>query len=186
VRHRPRGQLHDAAARDGLIWRGAVVLRRLRESLTVGTRFAKQLRVMLSQNHPSPGLPPDGDAGHTDPAPVLIVEDERSSRTALSRLLSQSGYDNDAVASAEDALQLIRRCGVPRFALVDLNLPGMSGLDLIEKLSRIDPSVVIVLTTAAAGEPLMERVRDFGVEYLRKPLDFNRLLGLLGGSRMNQ
>jgi DNA-binding NtrC family response regulator len=141
---------------------------------------------MLSQDYPSPGLPQDrDDGGHTNPASVLIVEDERSSRTALSRLLAQSGYDNQAVASAEDALQLIRRSGVPRVALVDLNLPGMSGLDLIEKLSRIDPAVVIVLTTAAGGEPLMERVRDFGVEYLRKPLDFNRLLGLLGGTQMN-
>ena len=142
---------------------------------------------MLSQDYPSPGLPHDGDPrDHTDPSSVLIVEDERTSRTALSRLLAQSGYDNQAVASGEDALRLIRRSGVPRVALVDLNLPGMSGLDLIEKLSRIDPSVQIVLTTAAAGEPLMDRVRDFGVEYLRKPLDFNRLLGLLGGTPMNQ
>jgi DNA-binding NtrC family response regulator len=141
---------------------------------------------MLWHDYPSHGLPHGGD-GRSDAAPVLIVEDERSSRTALSRLLAQSGYDNQAVGSAEDALQLIRRSGVPRVALVDLNLPGMSGLDLIEKLSRIDPSVVIVLTTAAAaGEPLMDRVRDFGVEYLRKPLDFNRLLGLLGGTRMSQ
>ena len=141
---------------------------------------------MLSQNYPSPGLPHDGSNGQPHPASVLIVEDEPASRTALSRLLAQSGYDNQAVASAEDALQLIRRRGVPRVALVDLNLPGMSGLDLIERLSRIDPSVVIVLTTAAAGEPLMDRVRDFGVEYLRKPLDFNRLLGLLGGTRVSQ
>jgi DNA-binding NtrC family response regulator len=139
---------------------------------------------MLSKDHPSPGLPYDG-GGHAGPALVLIVEDERSSRTALSRLLAQSGYDNQAVASGEDALRLIRRSGVPRVALVDLNLPGMSGLELIEKLSRIDPSVQIVLTTAADGDRVMERVRDFGVEYLRKPLDFNRLLGLLGGSGMN-
>jgi DNA-binding NtrC family response regulator len=142
---------------------------------------------MLSQDYLSPGRPHNGDSdGRAGRASVLIVEDERASRTALSRLLARSGYDNQAVASAEDALRLIRRSGVPRVALVDLNLPGMSGFELIERLSRIDPSVVIVLTTAAAGEPLMERVRDFGVEYLRKPLDFNRLLGLLGGTRMNQ
>src|SRR5687767_15857832 len=129
---------------------------------------------MLSQDYLSPGLPHNGDSdGRAGRASVLIVEDERASRTALSRLLARSGYDNQAVASAEDALRLIRRSGAPRVALVDLNLPGMSGFELIERLSRIDPSVVIVLTTAAAGEPLMERVRDFGVEYLRKPLDFN-------------
>jgi two-component system response regulator AtoC len=149
---------------------------------------------MYSQHYPSPGLPHNGDlgpqtsraAGGRDAvparAPVLIVEDEQSSRTALSRLLSQSGYENQAVATGEDALQLIRRGGLPRVALVDLNLPGMSGLDLVEKLSRIDPSLLIVLTTAAGGEPLLDRVRECGVEYLRKPLDFNRLLGLLGGT----
>jgi CheY-like chemotaxis protein len=142
---------------------------------------------MLSKDYPTPGGPYDGATDDEDGrSSVLIVEDERASRTALSRLLAQSGYDNRAVATAEDALQLVRRSGVPRVALVDLNLPGMSGLELIEKLSRIDPSVQIVLTTAAAGEPLMERLRDSGVEYLRKPLDFNRLLGLLGATRLNQ
>ena len=138
---------------------------------------------MLSQDYPSPGLTHETDAQPFEPAqrvPVLIVEDEQSSRRALSRLLQQCGYANRAVGSAEEALQLIRHGDVPRVAVVDLNLPGMSGLDLIDKLSRIDPSVMIVLTTAAGGQSLLDRVHASGIEYLRKPLDFNRLLGLLG------
>ena len=141
---------------------------------------------MLLQDYPSPGLMPSPPPAPPRPLPVLIVEDEPSSRTALSRLLRQSGYANRAVGSAEEALQLIRDSGVPRVALVDLNLPGMSGLDLIDRMSRIDPSVRSVLTTASGGDALLERVSEYGVQYLRKPLDFNRLLGLLGGADVSR
>jgi CheY-like chemotaxis protein len=136
--------------------------------------------MMLSHDYARPGPPPGSTSSRV---PVLIVEDEQASRTALSRLLQQSGYANQAVGSAEEALQVIRRSGVPRVALVDFNLPGMNGLDLIEKLSRIDPPVLIVLTTAAGGESLLDRVQAAGVEYLRKPLDFERLLGLLDATK---
>ena len=145
---------------------------------TPGTRFANR-QPMLSQECPSTAPPHERTPSRVS---VLIVEDERTSRTALSRLLEQSGYANQAVGSAEEALQVIRQSGAPRVALVDFNLPGMSGLELIEKLPRIDPSVLIVLTTAAGGQPLLDRVHACGVEYLRKPLDFERLLGLLGGA----
>ena len=153
---------------------------------------------MLSQDYPSPGLTEEGrtaraaavlpDASYAAQpanAPVLIVEDEHSSRAALSRLLARSGYPNRAVATAEEALQLIRSEGTPRAALVDLNLPGMSGLDLIGALSEMDPSVTIVLITAMGGERLRAALRERGVGYLRKPLDFDRLLGMLGGGMSN-
>ena len=154
---------------------------------------------MLSQDFPSPGLTEEGrttraaavlpvaspsDNGHAA-APVLIVEDEKASRAALSRLLARSGYPNRAVASGEEALRLIHDEGTPRVALVDLNLPGMSGLDLIGALSEMDPSVSIVLITAMGVEHLRAALRERGVGYLRKPLDFDRLLGMLSGGTSN-
>ena len=111
--------------------------------------------------------------------PVLIVEDERVSRRALSALLACYGYPTQAVASAEEALQILNQPGHPGIVLVDLDLPGMSGLDLIERLSHTDPSLAMVMITAARREGLAAELAHYGAAYLSKPLNFDVLLGLL-------
>ena len=112
---------------------------------------------------------------------VLIVEDERVARRALSALLSASGYAPKAAESAEEALRMLGTQPAPRVALVDLNLPGMSGLDFIRRLGQLNPTVRAVLMTAAGEETLMAALRDHdsAVHYLRKPLDFQRLLTVI-------
>jgi CheY-like chemotaxis protein len=132
---------------------------------------------------PSPHHHASGTPGGPN---VLIVEDERVSRRALTALMSASGYVTEAAGSAEEALDVMRAEGVhPDIALVDLDLPGMNGLELIGQLTRLEPSVFPVLITAANGEKLAERLAEQGVAYLRKPLDFSRLLTLLNAKAAN-
>jgi CheY-like chemotaxis protein len=119
-------------------------------------------------------------------ARVLLVEDERVARRALAALLSASGYPTDAVASAEEALSVLGRETPPRIALIDFNLPGMSGLDLIDRLERFNPDVHPVIITAQGGETLRNLLRDRGVDYLQKPLNFDRLLTLLSAHQTPQ
>lgn len=115
---------------------------------------------------------------------VLIVEDERVSRRALAALMAASGYDTEAAASAEEALNVVRDEGVhPDIALVDHDLPGMNGLEFIGQLTRMDPAIFPVLITARNGDSLARRLREQGVAYLRKPLDFSRLLLLLNATQ---
>jgi two-component system response regulator FlrC len=113
-------------------------------------------------------------------ANVLIVEDERVSRKALAALMIASGYETEAMGSAEEALRAVKSGTRPDIALVDLDLPGMNGLDFIGQLTRLDPGVFPVLITAAHGDRLSSLLEDRGVAYLRKPLDFHRLLSLIG------
>ncbi len=110
---------------------------------------------------------------------VLIVEDERVSRRALAALMSALGYKTEAAASAEEALDAVHSGTHPDIALVDLDLPGMNGLDFIGRLSEIDPAVFPVLITATHGDRLSSLLATRGVAYLRKPLDFDRLLSLI-------
>jgi two-component system, NtrC family, response regulator AtoC len=110
---------------------------------------------------------------------ILIVEDERVSRRALATLLTASGYQTAALGSAEDALRAIHEGVHPDIVLVDFDLPGMNGLDLIGRLTQLEPSVIPVLITSANGEHLAWQLHRHGVAYFRKPLDFNRLLLLL-------
>jgi two-component system, response regulator RegA len=112
---------------------------------------------------------------------VLIVEDERVSRRALAYLLSQSGYRTAAYESAEEVLEEFADSAVPQVALIDVDLPGMSGLDLVDRLEKLRPGLFAVLITAAGGERIDRFRAAHPVHYIRKPLDFGRLLRLLGG-----
>lgn len=110
---------------------------------------------------------------------VLIVEDEPVSRRALSVLVAGRGYQTDSVQSGEDGLRRVAQKGLPRIALVDLDLPGMSGIEFIQRLEALSPGVFPVLITAAAGEIVDDIRRRHPVAYLRKPLDFERLMTLI-------
>lgn len=127
----------------------------------------------------------DEQHAKTSRANVLIVEDERVSRRALAALMSASGYETAALGSAEEALNSVRQGNHPDIALVDLDLPGMNGLDFIGQLTKLDPAVFPVLITAANGDSLAHMLQQRGVTYLRKPLDFDRLLSILGGKAAN-
>jgi CheY-like chemotaxis protein len=118
-------------------------------------------------------------------ANVLIVEDECVSRKALTALMTASGYRTNASATAEEALESLGAGPKPDIALVDLDLPGMNGLDFIGRLTERDPAIFPVLITAANGEHLPQLLRQRGVAYLRKPLDFATLLSVLDTARQS-
>jgi DNA-binding NtrC family response regulator len=111
-------------------------------------------------------------------ASVAIVEDERISRKALAALLSDQGYETTAFASAEEMLDSVDR-ELPKVLLVDVDLPGMSGLQLLTLLEQRFPDVRAVLITAADGEDVKRFCREHPVAYMRKPLNLQQLLSLL-------
>lgn len=113
---------------------------------------------------------------------ILIVEDEPLSRRALWSLLSTSGFEAVAVSSAEEAVRLLDNGQVPEVALVDLNLPGMSGMEFIRRLGRSHPGVRPVLVTAASPENLHAARYPDSVEYMRKPINVRHLLSLLSNA----
>jgi CheY-like chemotaxis protein len=111
--------------------------------------------------------------------PVLIVEDERTSRRAMAFLLARCGYQPEPFETAEEALRAVRLGAHPRIALIDLDLPGMNGLELISQLIGLDPSIFPILITATDQEILSARLSDRPVTYLRKPVNFDALLALM-------
>lgn len=112
---------------------------------------------------------------------VLVVDDDESSRRALQRLLVGCGYRVRAFGSAEEALTALNNISAPSVALIDLDLPGMSGLDLIARLRERDASVYPILVTAADQETLTRRWPGRAIAYLRKPVEFSELLTILNG-----
>ena len=114
---------------------------------------------------------------------VLIVEDETISRKALTWLLAANGYRPMAFETAEEALH----AGIDgaRVALLDVDLPGMSGLELADRLERMDPRLRVVLLTAVEGDRIKEFRRDHSVGYVRKPVNFPALLTMLSSADPN-
>src|SRR5262245_12275611 len=116
-------------------------------------------------------------------ASVMIVEDERASRKALASLLMGQGYNIMAFESAEELLAEVERGAEPWVVLADVDLPGMSGLELLSHLERRYPDLYAVLITATEGERIDRFCRDHPCTYLRKPINLARLLSLLDESR---
>ncbi len=100
---------------------------------------------------------------------ILVVDDEQIERQTLTDILRLEGYHVSAAANGEAALDYIRHNPVD-LILLDLRMPGMSGLDVIKVLNRTTPDVEIIMLTAhgsmdSAIEALRSRIQD----YLLKP-----------------
>jgi CheY-like chemotaxis protein len=122
--------------------------------------------------------------GAPDRSAVMIVEDDQTSRRALGLLLSTCGYRPQAFRSAEEALATVGKTALPPVALIDLDLPGISGLDLIARLEALAPSVYPILITATDEDSLAMRLEGRHVTYIRKPVDFEMLLTMLSDSQV--
>jgi FixJ family two-component response regulator len=112
---------------------------------------------------------------HTTPVTIAVVDDDDSVRRALGNLLRAAEFDVLAFASAEDFLASLDH--VPIGCLIaDINLPGMSGVALLEWLSasgRVIPGVLITARDDSATVSLIGRAGD--VPHLRKPFSEEEL-----------
>jgi FixJ family two-component response regulator len=110
------------------------------------------------------------------PFAVFVVDDDESVRKALKRLLRAHGYDVMTFESAEDFLlsDVVRTQGC---VLLDIRLPGMSGLDLYEKLASSGATHPVIFMTAHDTPQWQERAAKMdAVAYLRKPFDQQSLI----------
>jgi CheY-like chemotaxis protein len=110
--------------------------------------------------------------------PVLIVEDDADLREMMAQLLTLEGFRAETVANGRDALEYLRRGDRPEIILLDLMMPVMDGWEF-RRRQRADPAVadvpVVVLSALDAS-----RATDLQeTAFLKKPLDFERLLQLV-------
>jgi DNA-binding NtrC family response regulator len=106
---------------------------------------------------------------------VLIIEDETVLAKNIRLYLERSGFDARAAASAEDGMQQIREFR-PDIIVLDYQLPGRNGLDLLAELSRDDPGIpVIMLTGQASVDMAVEAMKRGAVDFLTKPVVLGKL-----------
>jgi two-component system, response regulator RegA len=112
---------------------------------------------------------------------VLVVDDDEVFRTRLGRAFADRGFEVRTAQSADEALSLARKDS-PEFAVVDLRMPGASGIDVVRELNAIDPATVVVMLTGYGSiATAVEAIRAGAVHYLAKPVDIDEILAALTG-----
>jgi DNA-binding NtrC family response regulator len=109
-------------------------------------------------------------------AAILVVDDEELIRDTLAEYLAQEGFDVTASASGEEALARARQ---RRFDVVlcDVQLPGLDGLELLQRLQRLSPDTFVLLITAyATVENAVEAFHRGAHDYLMKPILLDEVL----------
>ncbi|HRQ41665.1 MAG TPA: response regulator transcription factor [Chloroflexota bacterium] len=106
---------------------------------------------------------------------ILIVDDERTTRRALREAFLQKGYQADAVGSAQEAIQALKT-HLYDVAILDLQMPGMSGVHVLTKAEEITPhTAIIILTAHASADTAITALRSGAYDYLRKPISLEAL-----------
>lgn len=112
---------------------------------------------------------------------ILIVEDERAQRDALAQYLVRLGHSVTAVATGEEAVDLLTRRG-HAILITDLRLAGMSGLDVVRRAHEMDEDFGVLLMTAYASvDSAVEALRIGAHDYLLKPLIFEEVARKVSG-----
>jgi two-component system, response regulator RegA len=113
---------------------------------------------------------------------LLLVDDDDAFRRVLARALGRRGYAVRSAANVDAALALAQ-IQPPEYAVVDLKMPGDSGLVLIEKLIELDPNTRIVMLTGYASiATAIEAIKLGALHYLSKPCDADEVVAALGKS----
>ncbi len=146
--------------------------------------LARKIRSMFARRQPAEAQPAPAPAAAV-PVPVqapaqlhvLVVEDDPDSKAATCELLSLLGYQVSGVASAEAALALPELDAID-VLLTDINLPGMSGIELGRTMLARLPSVRVVFASGYGSLPGEEL--GFDAAFLTKPFDMAEMSQVLG------
>ena len=116
--------------------------------------------------------PLPADAGPS----LLLVDDDAVFRERLARAFRERGYDVRTAGSAEEALRTAGH-DTPELAVVDLRMPGKSGLELVRDLVALDPSTkIVVLTGYGSIATAVDAIKLGAAHYLAKPADADDLI----------
>ena len=108
-------------------------------------------------------------------AAILVIDDEESMRDSCCQVLAKNGYRVETAEDGDSGLQKVRQMK-PDLVLVDLKMPGMSGMELLEKIEDIDPQIVsVVITGYATIESAVEAMKRNAYDFLPKPFTPDQL-----------
>ena len=108
-------------------------------------------------------------------AKILVIDDEPGIRDLLDTLLRRKGYDVVLAENGQKGLDLFRR-ERPDVIVLDLKMPGMDGLTVLQQVRSLDPKKPVIILTGAGTTEMEQKVRALGAtEYVEKEFSLHRL-----------
>jgi two-component system phosphate regulon sensor histidine kinase PhoR len=116
---------------------------------------------------------------HSPRVDVVVIDDEDSVREGCRQTLESEGYRVLVAADGVEGLDLLKRAR-PGVVILDLRMPGISGVEVLEKLPGIDPHVIpIIITGYGTIDVAVQAMKLGAFDFLTKPLDIDQLLGVV-------
>ncbi len=107
---------------------------------------------------------------------VLVVDDEESVRNLLQRVLKEAGYDVVTAANGQEALNKVSELR-PKALLLDIKMPGMSGMEVLQQIAAKWPEVCVVMATAVGDtQTAIDAMKMGAYDYITKPFNQDDLV----------
>ncbi len=111
---------------------------------------------------------------------ILIVDDEKNYPMIIGELLQEEGYSSLTASSGMEALDILNNEFVD-LVLTDVNMPGMTGIQLLEKIKEINPDIpVIIMTAYGSVEKAVEAMHKGAYTFILKPFENQALIAHIG------
>jgi DNA-binding response OmpR family regulator len=106
---------------------------------------------------------------------ILVVEDDAEMRSLLKDFFTEEGFEIDSVSNGSEAFRILVR-ELFDLVITDIRMPGLTGLDIIPGIKKLQPEAPIIVITAFGSEEVHRRAIERGATaYLEKPLRFHEL-----------
>ena len=114
---------------------------------------------------------------------ILLVDDDETLRERLARALRERGYDVRTAGNADDAMAKVREDS-PEMAVLDLKMPGRSGIEVLKEIRAHDPATeVLILTGYGSIATAVEATKLGAMGYVPKPVDADEILAAFARMR---
>ena len=107
---------------------------------------------------------------------ILVVDDDPAILNLVKDRLEYAGYDVVTACGGQVALDVIAQRGLPHLAIVDINMPGMNGLDFCKAVQQFTDLPVILLTAVDEEETIIRGIQYFAEDYVTKPFSPRELV----------
>jgi DNA-binding response OmpR family regulator len=115
-------------------------------------------------------------------ARVLIIEDDEETRSLLKDFFAEEGFEAYSASNGYEAFGILTK-RIFDLVITDIRMPGLTGLDILPRIKKIQPEVAIIVITAFGTEEVRRKALERGANaYLEKPLHFQELRGLIHNS----
>jgi len=106
---------------------------------------------------------------------ILIVEDDKNLQVTLTHILQEEGFEVISTMWGSMALEEVKR-GKPDLVLLDIMLPGMNGMQVLDRIKKIDKYIpVIMITGYGSAESAVRSIELGAYDYINKPFDYEKL-----------